>query len=245
MLPGAPETVFHAVRIGGQLTCHRALDMHGVWVLFDERLHVAVDRNAARLRDPKDPLCRLPSDLAHVVTHWRRTLASTTRPVATIADALEDLEHCGSFEAFAVALDNSLHRGLVDPSSELARKYAARGLDGVCESGTETLFWLRLNRLSGHMRRQVAIPGVGRVDFLLGDRLVIEIDGREFHDSPHAFERDRRRDAELARLGYRVVRFSYAQVMYDWLSVDLTVRELMAQGEHRARRGSPLRLRDK
>ena len=79
--------------------------------------------------------------------------------------------------------------------------------------------------------RQFRIAGVGRVDFVFGDRLVIEVDGREFHASPDQFESDRRRDAVLSALGYRVLRFSYRQVMDRWDEVELAVRAAIARGD--------------
>jgi very-short-patch-repair endonuclease len=44
-------------------------------------------------------------------------------------------------------------------------------------------------------------------------RLIVEVDGFAFHRSRHAFERDRRRDAELVAAGYRVVRFTWRQIV--------------------------------
>lgn len=43
-------------------------------------------------------------------------------------------------------------------------------------------------------------------------RLVVEIDGYEFHSSRAAFERDRERDAELAARGLRVMRITWRQL---------------------------------
>ncbi len=56
-------------------------------------------------------------------------------------------------------------------------------------------------------------PGI-RVDLMIGERLIVEVDGREHHSDPVAFERDRVRDARLSALGYRVLRFSCNQVMF-------------------------------
>lgn len=48
------------------------------------------------------------------------------------------------------------------------------------------------------------------VDILFAEqRLVIEMDGYAFHRTRVAFERDRRRDADLAAAGYRVVRITW------------------------------------
>jgi len=51
------------------------------------------------------------------------------------------------------------------------------------------------------------------VDFYWpASRLAVEVDGFACHTSPRAFERDRRRDAELAALGVRVVRVTWRQI---------------------------------
>jgi very-short-patch-repair endonuclease len=73
--------------------------------------------------------------------------------------------------------------------------------------------------------------GVGRflVDFLWPEsRLIVEVDGYEFHCDRASFEADRARDAELAVLGYRVLRFTYPQVTREQVRVAATVRQMMA-----------------
>jgi very-short-patch-repair endonuclease len=42
--------------------------------------------------------------------------------------------------------------------------------------------------------------------------LIVEVDGYAFHSTRAAFERDRRRDAELLALGYRVIRVTWRQI---------------------------------
>jgi very-short-patch-repair endonuclease/predicted transcriptional regulator of viral defense system len=52
------------------------------------------------------------------------------------------------------------------------------------------------------------------VDFLWRfQRLIVEVDGFAFHSSPVAFERDRRRDAQLIAAGYRVLRLTWRQIV--------------------------------
>jgi very-short-patch-repair endonuclease len=43
--------------------------------------------------------------------------------------------------------------------------------------------------------------------------LVVEVDGRAFHDTPRAFERDRRRDADLHDAGHRTMRVTRFEVV--------------------------------
>ena len=57
------------------------------------------------------------------------------------------------------------------------------------------------------------IEGI-EVDFVWRDkRLIVEVDGYEYHRSPAAFERDRERDVILTVAGWRVMRFTHAQII--------------------------------
>ena len=67
------------------------------------------------------------------------------------------------------------------------------------------------------------------VDFLWPDRrLVVEADGRRYHEGPASFERDRARDRALHLSGYRVVRFTHAQVDSEPEAVISAIRRLLA-----------------
>jgi very-short-patch-repair endonuclease len=59
------------------------------------------------------------------------------------------------------------------------------------------------------------------------ERLIIELDGFEYHRDRLAFERDRERDAHLARAGYRVIRFTFRAVEHRLEDCISTVRELL------------------
>jgi very-short-patch-repair endonuclease len=45
------------------------------------------------------------------------------------------------------------------------------------------------------------------------ERLVVELDGRAFHDTAAAFERDRVRDRSLIAQGWRVIRVTWRQLV--------------------------------
>lgn len=62
-------------------------------------------------------------------------------------------------------------------------------------------------------------------------RLVVEVDGRGPHTTRRAFEHDRRRDQQLALLGYRVVRFTWRQVTGDPRYVGRTLSSLLREDE--------------
>ena len=66
------------------------------------------------------------------------------------------------------------------------------------------------------------------------ERLVIETDGRATHATGAAFERDRRRDAQLLLAGFAVVRFTWHQVTQDAPYVVATLRRLLGQASRGA-----------
>jgi predicted transcriptional regulator of viral defense system len=70
--------------------------------------------------------------------------------------------------------------------------------------------------------------GGAEADFLWrGQRLIVEVDGRNVHTTRRAFEHDRRRDQRLAILGYRVIRFTWRQVMFEAAHVVATLAALL------------------
>lgn len=58
-------------------------------------------------------------------------------------------------------------------------------------------------------------------------RLVVETDGRRFHDTAVAFEKDRHRDQQLLVAGWRVVRCTWRQVVDEPAELAQTLRELL------------------
>jgi very-short-patch-repair endonuclease len=58
--------------------------------------------------------------------------------------------------------------------------------------------------------------------------LIVELDGYRAHSGRAAFESDRRRDMQLKRLGYEVVRLTWRQVADEARSTASTLRMLLA-----------------
>jgi predicted transcriptional regulator of viral defense system len=76
----------------------------------------------------------------------------------------------------------------------------------------------------------IAFPdgGGAEADFVWrAQRLIVEVDGRAPHTIRRAFDADRRRDARLMLLGWRVVRFTWQQVMREPAYVAATLRGLL------------------
>ncbi|CAN5379938.1 hypothetical protein BH11ACT3_BH11ACT3_15720 [soil metagenome] len=195
----------------------------------DARLHVSVDRGAKRAVVPG------------VHLHWRKiTSPAGGAGIESCVEALEQLYRCGPAIATVVAADSALNLGLISMAevrqalgdSRRARRVIAR-VDGSSESGTETIARVALRGLRVAVRTQVAIAGVGRVDLVVGDRLVIELDSRAWHDKEDSYEEDRRRDAALVARGYLVMRFTYRRVIGDWPRVESEIRDVIRRGDHR------------
>ena len=71
-------------------------------------------------------------------------------------------------------------------------------------------------------------------------KLIVELDGFRFHSDQFSFERDRARDAELSRHGYRVLRFTYRQVTKQPTQVAETVAELLSTSSSNQRATVPV-----
>ncbi len=244
-LPDAPQDVLRAVRVGGRLSCLSVLQREKLWCARDRRLHVRVPTRATHLSAPHDRSVPLgdPARWGVVVHRAKRAydLDEPSGPVDTLEWALLHAVACQSKADAIVTLDSALNKQRISRweleflLSELPASYRAYLdlVDPTAQSGLETKARLGLRRYNIPYRSQVAIPGAGYVDLLVGDRLVLELDGREFHSSDEAYEEDRRRDLELHERGFMVIRLTYDQVMQEWGRVIALIRALVARDEHR------------
>lgn len=240
----APRDVVRAVRVGGTLTAASVCRLHDLWLLDDALLHVRVPATASRLRSPDEAGVPLNREAHAVCVHYRPARPADGRvglPARDgLASGIAEMFRCAGTVPAMVALESALNRRLltvqaVELIRELTPGWAGRALDLATpdsDSGLETIARLLLHRLRVRVRTQVSIPGVRRVDLLVGDRLVLELDGRAFH-SGEDFERDRAQDLELALRGYLVVRLSYRMVTSDWDRTHRAVAELVRRGLHR------------
>ena len=173
------------------------------------------------------------------MVHWGGIGSNGDRRAVNVDHAVSQVYQCMGDQAGFVVLESALHRGLLSTFAQsvllesLPRRMrrSARLASRLSESGTESFLKLGLIRLRIRFLQQVLIGGVGRVDFLIGDRLVIEVDSRAHHSDPYA---DRRRDAELGVRGYRVLRFIYSQIVHEWPMVEAAIIASMSRGDHLA-----------
>jgi very-short-patch-repair endonuclease len=160
--------------------------------------------------------------------------------VTTVARTLLDLASSLPRRALERALDQAEIRDLYDRREleAIARVHAgergARRLQQALDAdGEPTLTDSELEELMLALCREQKleqpiprawVAGL-RVDFLFAaSRLVVETDGYRYHRTRRAFERDRERDAILARAGYRTLRFTHRQLTREPTMVADTIR---------------------
>lgn len=116
-----------------------------------------------------------------------------------------------------------------------------RVFQSLCESPAETAlldamvsaFDLKPDngRLSGSgLILQMQVPVVNyRVDFLIDEKLVVEVDGARWHSSPEAVERDAARDKTLSAKGFEILRIPAKTTLYNPTEAIELVRKTRTQ----------------
>jgi very-short-patch-repair endonuclease len=116
----------------------------------------------------------------------------------------------------------------VDRPGETPRKGQAPFLRSELEARVLALIAASDLPAPGCNRKLVVDGAEIEVDFLWPEQqLVVEADGRGFHDNPLPFERDRARDRALQLSGYRVVRVTHAQIKREPDAVIAAVHRLL------------------
>ena len=160
--------------------------------------------------------------------HRSRTLTprdTTTHrgiPITTPARTIIDLARTLTGRPLEHALDLADRRNLLDfadlrtrpipPSLQAVLSLYTAGATAT-RSEMEERF-LKLCDDHGIPRPNVNTRIEGEeVDFVWRDaKLIVEVDGYAYHRSPSAFEHDRERDVHLVLAGWRVLRFTWAQI---------------------------------
>jgi hypothetical protein len=228
----------HAAHRGVYAVGHRGLTVEGRWmaaVLAAGRGAVLSHATAAAAWD----LRRTTSGIVHVTVagrggrerragmrvHRCGTLttddATTHRgiPITTPARTIVDLSRTLKGRPLEQLVDLADQRGLIDfdhvrtANSASLQAVLQRYAPALTRSELEERF-LQLCGTHDIPRPQtnVLVEGI-EVDFVWRDRrLIVEVDGYAYHRSPAAFEADRERDVTLTTKGWRVLRFTWAQV---------------------------------
>lgn len=168
-------------------------------------------------------------------------------PVTTIARTLIDLAAVVPLRQLTRAWDESARLGLFDIDdmhrvrARFKRRRGLRNIDLLIaqsrplpprtNSDLELLF-LELIRAAGLPEPAVNVwiaEVAAEVDFVWATRrVVVEVDGTAYHDTPNQRDEDHARDARLQLAGYKVRRFSDRRLTLDPHGVVNDVRELLA-----------------
>ncbi|CAN7501514.1 hypothetical protein [Knoellia sp. LjRoot47] len=218
---------------------HAGLAVHGL-PLFGCDLGV-IDLACDVVHGSRQGLVRVhPTPEGDVLARVRGVLTSS------VASCVVQTAAASGVTAGVVALDAALHERLVTLDAMRRRfdamrpRYGARAVartielaDPLCESPGETRTRLILRSLGMVYVAQAEIRAGGflaRVDFLVG-RVVVEFDGAMKYAGAQgrdALVREKRREDELRRLGYEIVRLTWADLA-DPARVGRLIREAQAR----------------
>lgn len=171
----------------------------------------------------------------HVHRATPNQLARMTDPTfrtVDVADACVLTAVGSGFEPGVVAMDAAVKRRLATPAElsdsleACAVRYgvaqardAIATVDPACESPGETRVRLVLTGAGLDVRSQVSLSDdegfIGRVDFLVGDRVVVEFDGAVKYDGiegRRALMEEKRREERLRDAGFHIVRVTWAEL---------------------------------
>jgi very-short-patch-repair endonuclease len=228
---GACDPTLAAAAHGGALACESAARHLGLWVLdYADRVHVRLHRGGHRYAHEG---CRC-------VEHWDRGAVTDAFGLPAMDRILAQILHCRGVEAMFVALESAFRKRLLPTHRRAALRTAVPAAvrpivdfaRNDADSGLESLVRLRLRHHGLSVRTQVRVSGVGRIDLVIGERLLIEVDGKAGHADPASRHKDLVRDAHAAMWGYDTLRFDYAMVVHDWDLVERAILARIAAGRH-------------
>lgn len=221
-----------AIMHNAVVTCASAARDYGLWLRnVPATVHLGCDHGYSRGT----------SSLAKVGRTFHRGLRYPkhhTLPLAALEDVILHALGCLPENA-AIPLVASAVRGhglrpeLLEEDL-IARKCGPvlsklRRVDSRVESLPEAEALLLLAPLAAalglQIQPQVFIPGIGRVDFLIGGFLIIEIDGVAYHSDRASVRRDRRRDNASTLMGYIKLRYLPEEI---WNEPERVVAEVEA-----------------
>jgi very-short-patch-repair endonuclease len=217
-LPGTSAAVVLARRTSGLLTCASAASAIGLPLLVPPTaVHLAVSGHAAAPRAGVLP--------RGSVLHWDSGLpvrAEDRNVVAPVPVALLHASRCLPAREVVALVDAALNRRLITvPELAALRPRAGklvfdgllRAVDGRSQSIPETFARIALHAAGFSLEPQVRIVGVGSVDLLVEELVVVELDGFAYHGDRAQFREDRRRDRALQLIGVPVLRFTYGDAV--------------------------------
>ncbi|MBX7445771.1 MULTISPECIES: DUF559 domain-containing protein [unclassified Arthrobacter] len=228
VLPECDEGILGAVLNNGRLSCASAAAHYGLWLRKPPaRLHLAcnhghgsgfVRHRTIRLQGhPLLPVAAV-EDVALHALGCLPTPASTA--MATSAIRLHGVPR----ELLASQL-------LADRSGTARR--VLREVDIRAESIVEVDLQHLFQKRGIEYASQDFLPGIGRVDFLLGGFLIVEVDGFAFHSKRGDMLRDRERNNASAVSGYAVLRYMPEHIWFNSGQVISEIRTVLAAGQRK------------
>lgn len=219
-----------AATAGGRITCVTAARELGLWIPEATGTHIAVASTASRITG---------DDLD---VHWAQgpVRVHTRSAEEPLLNVLFQSARCLPPSDALAVWESAIRKRLTTPSelervrwrSSVAESFASAA-SALSDSGVETRFIWIMRDIGVQVRQQVRIDG-RPVDALIGERMVVQIDGFAHHQAADR-RRDIEADARLTLLGFTVLRFDFHQVMFDPGYVQTVIRTAIAQGLHRGR----------
>jgi len=240
--PGTDRGAIRAMRLGGRLGCVSALRLHNARCPPDQGTHIEFPSFASGRRLA---VRGLPDD---AVVHWhgKQDATGSAFPVVPIEVAVDRMLACQPPHLAIAVLDSLLFRRCI--TENRLRSVVAAGparsrflvdhLEPRSEEGIESIVRFRLAMAGVVAKVQVTLRSRDRLDLLIDDWLVLELDGRATHAQQKAFTADRVRTARLLRGSRLVLQFASATVLYDWDFIEDTVLDVMAKHAPIRRRGA-------
>ncbi|MDO5619210.1 type IV toxin-antitoxin system AbiEi family antitoxin domain-containing protein [Kocuria sp.] len=223
----APVPVTRAVALGGTLGCLSGCEQHGIWT---------PNRNLHVMLNPGVPVPCVNND---VEVH--RLRVATHQPLAPVMDCLGEVVVRHDAETALIVIESAVEQGLINEPdvndligiAPTCKRHALAHFTPGAGSGSETRVRYFLQQRRFKVRSQVHIPGVGHVDLLVGQSLIIECDSKQHHAPQERYRVDRVRDLAARDLGYNTMRLSYEQIWYTWPQTQRSLLAEVASGRHR------------
>lgn len=222
----APGPVARAVELGGTLGCLSGCEQYGIWTP-NRHLHVMLN--------PGAPILRANGVENH------RLHDPARRPLASVMQCLREAIRRHDAETALIVLESAVGLALIHEweakdligAASLSKREALKHFTPGAGSGSETRVRYFLQQRRFAAQPQVLIPGVGRVDLLVGQSLIVECDSAQYHAPIERYRVDRARDLASRDLGYSTMRLSYDQIWYSWAQTQRSLLAELATGKHR------------
>jgi very-short-patch-repair endonuclease len=198
-----------AMTAGGLITCVSAARELGLWTIKDPRqLHLWTDHG----KQPET-----------VIKHRGRLVEAGRWGYVGIEDCVLHAIRCRPrLEALVIA-ESAVRLGRVSKEELLdrlpgtrnsLRRQLAQGIGDDADSPLEIIARDLLRSVGLRVETQVRIPGVGRVDMVVEGRIIVELDGFDFHWDRATFLKDRRRNNAGMLSGLPTLRYVYEDLVF-------------------------------